>query len=76
MEQTVRPAWATVAKVAVALLAGIVVFVVLVPTSGAGPFCYSVLSFRVPCEGEPAIAAGAVTTGFVGLALWLKDRRR
>lgn len=74
MEQTMRPAWATVMKVAVALLAGIVMFVVLVPTSGAGPFCYSLLAIRVPCEGELAFAAGAVTAGVIGLALWLNQK--
>lgn len=68
-----RPTWATVAKVAVALLAGIVMVVALVPTSGAGPFCYSLLAIRVPCEGELGFAAGALTAGVIGLALWLNQ---
>ncbi len=67
---------ATIVRVGVALLVGFVVFVVLVPTSGAGSRCYSLLAFQVPCEGALAAAAGATTAALMGVALWLTGRRR
>ena len=69
----------TVTKVAVALLAGLVVLVLLFPASGIDPLppqCFSVLGYTVPCGGGLAVAAGAATAGVVGLSLWLKSRRR
>jgi hypothetical protein len=67
----------TTPKVAIALLAGFVMFLLLVQTSGAEPpLCYGFLAYRVPCEGGTAIAAGAATAGVIALALWLSDRRR
>jgi hypothetical protein len=67
---------ATIVRVGVALLVGFVVFVVLVPTSGAGSRCFSLLAFEVPCEGGVAAAAGATAAAVVGVALWLRGRRR
>jgi hypothetical protein len=64
----------TVVKVVVALLAGFAAFVLFVPTSGAAEFCYSLLAFRVPCEGEFAMGAGVVTAAVVGVGLWLASR--
>jgi hypothetical protein len=69
----------TVAKVAVALLAGLVVLVLLFPASGIEPIpprCFSVFGYEVPCGGGLGVATGAATAAVVGLALWLKDRRR
>ena len=69
----------TVAKVASALLAGLVVLVLLFPASGIVPIpprCFSAFGYEVPCGGGLAAAAGAVTAGVVGLALWLRSRRR
>ena len=66
-----------VIKPGLALLAGFVVFLLLVQTSGAEPpLCYGFLAYRVPCEGGTAIAAGAATAGLGGLALFLIGRRR
>lgn len=67
---------ATMVRVGLALLVGFIVFVVLVPTSGAGSRCYSLLAFEVPCEGAVAAAAGATSAAVVGVALWLTGRRR
>jgi hypothetical protein len=66
----------TAVKVAVAVLAGFAAFVLFVPTSGADEFCFSLLAFRVPCEGEFAMAAGALTTLVVGVMIWLPGRPR
>lgn len=66
----------TIVRSGLALLVGFVVFVVLVPTSGAGSRCYSLLAFEVPCEGALAAGAGAVSAVVVGLALWLTRRGR
>ena len=63
-------------RVGAALLVGFVVFVVLVPTSGAGSRCFSLLAFQVPCEGAVAAAAGATTAALLGVGLWLTGRRR
>lgn len=67
-----------VAKVAVALLAGLVVLVLLFPASGIEPIppeCFSVFRYTVPCQGGVAIVAGAATAAVVGSLLWLKRRR-
>jgi len=40
---------ATMAKLGFALLVGFVVFAILVPTSGSGSRCFSLLAFEVPC---------------------------
>jgi len=67
---------ATMAKLGFALLVGFVVFAILVPTSGSGFRCFSLLAFEVPCDGRLAFAAGAASAAVVGLALWLMGRRR
>jgi hypothetical protein len=67
---------ATVVRLGFALLVGFVVFVILVPTSGAGSRCFSLLAFDVPCDGRLAFAAGAAGAAVVSLALWLMRRRR
>jgi len=69
--------WVVLAKVVIAVLAGFVAFVILVPTSGAEPpLCYSMLAFQVPCDGQVAIVAGVVTGASVGVAFWLGDPLR
>jgi len=72
-------AWTTVAKVAVALVAGLVVLVLLFVVSQVDTIpvqCLSVFGYGVPCDAGWAPAAGAATAGVLGLLLWLKDRRR
>jgi len=73
-------AWATAAKVAVPLLAGLVVFVLLFPASRSTdipPECYSLFAYyNVPCGSGVAITAGVATAVVVGLALWLTARMR
>jgi hypothetical protein len=69
----------SVAKVAVAFLAGLVVLVLLFPFSGVDtlpPQCLSLFGYGVPCGTAPSLAAGAATAAIVGLALWLRERRR
>ena len=69
----------TVAKIAVALLVGIVVFVLLYPASIADTIplqCSSMVGLGAPCDGGLAIPAGAAAAVIVGLLLWLRDRRR
>jgi len=80
MDQTERQGrrW-TLAKVALALLAGLVVLVLLFPGSGVDtlpPQCVSVFGYSVPCAGGVAVAAGAATAGVVGLLLWIAGRRK
>ncbi len=79
MTQIDRPGrrWSP-AKVAIALLAGLVVLVLLFPGSGMmsqPPQCLSAFGYSVPCESGVAVAAGAVTAGIVGLSLWRAGRR-
>lgn len=66
-------------RIAVSILAGLVVMVLLAPASGVDtlpPQCWSVLGYGVPCGSWLSLAAGAATAGVVGLALWLNGRRR
>jgi hypothetical protein len=68
----------TLAKLAIASLAGLVVFVLLFPGSGVTPQppqCYSVFGYSVPCESGVAAAAGVATAGVVGLLLWIAGRK-
>lgn len=68
----------TLAKVAMALLAGIAVLVLLLPASGIEPqppVCYSVFGYTVPCDAGWTLAAGAATAGVVGWLLWITGRR-
>jgi integral membrane sensor domain MASE1 len=79
MERAKKQGTGTRAKVAIALIAGLVVLVLLFPGSGIStlpPECFSAFGYTVPCEVWPAVAAGAATAVVVGLALWLKDGRR
>lgn len=78
MERTERPrTWSTAAKVAVAVLAGLVVLVLLFPASGVDtlpPECYSVFGYTVPCGGGLAVAAGTATAAVIGVVLWIAGR--
>lgn len=79
MEPAEKRPTSTVVMVALALLAGIVVFGLLTPVHGADTIplqCFSVVGYQVPCDNGVALTAGATTAAIVGLALWLKDRRR
>ena len=81
MEQTIRGTWATVAKVAVAAVAGVIVLLLLFPAgvlTSNPPQCLSTFGYRVPCGrlaitafrlAEWSLVASAVTAGAVGLAL-------
>lgn len=67
----------TLAKVAIAVVAGLVALVLLFPGSGIAripPECYSVFGYNVPCEAGWALVAGAATAGVVGLVLWIAGR--
>ena len=69
----------TVAKIAVALLAGLVVVVLLYPVAIVDTIplqCFSMVGLGAPCDGGLAVPAGAAAAGIVGLLLWLRDRRR
>jgi hypothetical protein len=69
----------TMAKGALALLAGLVVVMLVLPASGTAslpPTCYSVLGFVVACDAWVAWAVGAATAGLAGLALWMIYGRR
>jgi hypothetical protein len=66
-------------RAGVALLAGLIVFAILLPRAGIDtlpPICFGMSGYRVPCEGWVAPAAGLATAGLVWLALWLWDRRQ
>jgi len=68
----------TAAKVAVAILAGIVVLVLLFPASGVDtrpPECYSAFGYTVPCGAGWSLAAGAATAGVVGVLLGIFGSR-
>lgn len=68
----------TKAKLAAALLAGLVVIAALLPWHGVDsdpPVCWSMFDYVVPCGSGLAFAAGAATAGLVALALWLVGRR-
>lgn len=76
MEQS-KTQWpgSTVAKVALAMLAGLVVLVLLFPASGIDPLppqCFSVFGYTVPCEPGASLAAAAATAALVGVLLWLR----
>ncbi len=67
------------AKLAIALGAGIALFVLLFPWGGGidsdPPTCFGMFGwYSVPCDGWVAPVAGIATAALVGLALW--DRRR
>lgn len=80
MQQTEKQGTSTRAKVAIALLAGLVVFALLFHWGGGvdtqPPVCFSMFGwYTVPCDAWVSWAAGAVTAGVVFVALWLSDRR-
>jgi hypothetical protein len=76
MEQGLGTVWVVLIRASVALFAGFVVFVLLVPTSGAEPpLCFAVLGYQVPCGGDVAKAAGVAVVALVALALWLRGLR-
>ena len=80
MAQNEGPQLVPRTKVVVALLAGLIVFVLLFAWGGGidpqAPVCYSMFGwYSVPCDGWVAPAAGVATAGIVYLVLWLKDRR-
>lgn len=87
MEQTIRRTWTTVAKVAVVLLAGLIVLLLLFPAAvlhSNPPQCLSTFGYRVPCGGldvpvfrlaEWSLVASAATAGVVGFALRSKRSR-
>jgi hypothetical protein len=72
----VRRAKSAALVLGAAALVGFGVFLLLVPTSGAAEFCYSLLAFRVPCEGGVAMTAGVIAAALVVLSLWVMSRRR
>lgn len=74
-----RRSWATGVRIALSILAGVVVLVLLAPASGADtlpPQCWAMLGYSVPCGSALSLAAGAATAGIIGLALWFNSRRR
>lgn len=76
-----KPGSSTMRKVAVALLVGLVVFVLLFQWGGGTasdpPTCFGMFGWwTVPCGGWAAVAAGALTAGIVWLVLWWWDRRK
>ena len=81
MEQTPeQQGMSTRAKVALAVGAGLVVFAALFEWGGVvttdPPICFGMFWYHVPCGGWPAVAAGALTAGVVGLLLWWWGRRK
>jgi peptidoglycan/LPS O-acetylase OafA/YrhL len=66
--------------VAVALLAGVVVCILLLPASGvdARPGqCYSALGYTVPCEAGVAMASAVAAAAVAGaVAWWILGRSR
>lgn len=63
----------TATKLAVALLAGLVVILLLFPASGVDsgpPVCRAMVGYKVPCEAWVAWAAAAATAGIVAFWLW------
>jgi hypothetical protein len=74
MEVTERRGGAYWPRAAVALLAGLVVFVLQLPSliiDTGTPICYGMLgAWTVPCGGWPAVVQGALVAGGVWLLLW------
>ena len=73
--------WRLFASIAVALVAGLIVTVLLLPWGGGvdtdPPECFSLFQwYSVPCDGWVAPVAGIATAALVGIVLWLSGRRR
>jgi hypothetical protein len=69
----------TAIKVAVSLIAGLVVFALLVPTGGVDtlpPVCWGIFDHEVPCGYRLSLAAGVAGAAVVGLAFSLVGRRK
>lgn len=70
----------SVVKVAIAVVAGLVVFALLFHWGGGQdsdpPTCFGMFGYTVPCDAWMSWAAGAAMAAVVFLALWLKHRRR
>ena len=68
---------ALVERVLMALLAGLVPFVLLFNWGGGidtdPPTCLGMFGYPVPCGGWPSLAAGPVTAGVIWRVLWLSD---
>lgn len=68
------------AKVVLAVLAGLVVFAFLFYWGGVQtsdpPRCFGMLGYTVPCDTRVSWAAGTFTAAVVLVVLWLGDRRR
>ncbi len=78
MESTDSRATSSRRRVVVALLAGLVVFVLLFQWGGGQdsdpPTCFGMFGlWTVPCGGWPTVAAGAVTALLVWLVLLVKE---
>lgn len=74
-----RRAWPSGGTLIVALLAGLVAFLLLFPASGVDsdpPVCRAMLYYVVPCERWIAPFAAIVTAAAVGLALWWSIDRK
>jgi hypothetical protein len=68
----------TIGRVAIPLMAGFVVLAFLYPVSRVDIIpvqCWSAVGLEVACDSGLSLAAGAATTGIIGLVLWLRDRR-
>ena len=66
-------------RVAVALLAGLVVYALLQPWGGCidtdPPVCTGIFRWSVPTDAWVPLVAGAATAAVVFLALWLRAIR-
>jgi hypothetical protein len=66
-------------KVTVSLIAGVIVFLLLVPAGGVDtlpPVCWGVFDHQVPCGYRLSLAAGAAGAAVVGLAFSLVGLRK
>lgn len=67
----------TKVRLVIAVLAGLVVFVLLVPSGCVEPIppqCWSYFGYGVPYGEFVPVAAAVITSVVVGLALWLLKR--
>jgi hypothetical protein len=71
--------WAsgTGARIAIALVAGLVILVLFFPLSRADVLpveCSSAVGLAVTCDAALSLAAAAATVGILGALLWLRNR--